>query len=80
MTKFIPGHTYIARSPISDEECPSDRMLRVPCEVCQREGRIIRRGVKVWEEVDCGPCRECDGTAFVTVETHPRTLEDMEHD
>lgn len=52
--------------------------IRVPCEVCQREGRILRSSAtKPDEEIDCGRCPECGGTCYVVVEANPVTLEDM---
>lgn len=59
-------------------DCPAGRTIRVPCEACQREGRIIKQGVNPWDEVDCGPCPECDGTAFITVETRPVTMKEID--
>lgn len=60
-------------------DCPAGQTMRVPCEACQREGRILRAsGINPYEEVDFGPCHECDGTAYITVETMPISMEDTE--
>lgn len=53
--------------PTHDPTVP--RTIFVPCEYCQREGRILRQGRNVWDEVDCGPCPECHGTGVIEVET-----------
>lgn len=42
-----------------------------PCEHCQSEGRILRCGWYVWEEVDCGECPVCEGTGMEMIETEP---------
>lgn len=49
------------------------------CETCDGEGRIIRRpsGGNVWDEIDCGPCPDCDGTGTELIETERVTLEDI---
>jgi hypothetical protein len=49
----------------------------VPCEFCQREGRILQRGHNVWEERDAGPCPECRGECVIEVAAQPVTLEDI---
>ena len=33
----------------------SERTLWVPCEFCQSEGGMFKRGQNVWDEVDHGP-------------------------
>lgn len=53
--------------------------VRIPCEVCQREGRILRiSATRPDEEVDYGPCPECGGTCYVVVEAKPAALDDMQ--
>lgn len=59
-------------------DCPAGRRVRIPCEACQREGRILRASaVRPGEEIDLGVCPECDGTAYITVESAPATMEDV---
>jgi Ribonuclease G/E len=50
-----------------------------PCETCDGEGRIIRRpsGGNVWDEIDCGPCPDCDGSGVELLETERVTLNDI---
>lgn len=44
------------------------RWIFVACEFCQGEGRILKQGHNVWEEIDDGPCPECHGKCVVEVQ------------
>jgi hypothetical protein len=60
--------------------------IRVSCEFCQREGRMLR--YRYWtlgrydgdpyEEIDCGECQECHGSCEIEVDTYPVEMEDLE--
>lgn len=68
-----------ARLIVGERE-DAGRTILIPCEVCQREGRILRASaVNPYEEVDCGQCPECDGTAYVTAKASPVTMDDMQN-
>lgn len=60
-------------------DCPAGRTIRVLCEACGGEGKIYtsRYGGNDPDVWPIGPCPECDGTAYVTVETQSVTLEDI---
>lgn len=63
-------------------DCQAGRTIRVLCESCGGEGRILKsryggNDPDVW---DAGPCPVCDGTAYVTIETHPVTMDEINDD
>jgi hypothetical protein len=54
-------------------------VIFVPCEYCQREGRILRERWNPWkqiEEIDHGQCPECRGACVIEVETFPITADE----
>lgn len=58
--------------------CGEPTCIRVPCEECQREGRVYRRNGNCPDELDCGLCSACEGSCYVMVPTEPMTFDDME--
>lgn len=51
----------------------------INCEACQTEGRILTNNGGP-DDVDHGPCPDCNGARVVEVETFPITLDDITSD